>query len=306
MLNFMRHGILFLLLLPSLAQAQQHTSAIMASRNRPDLRIADRSVGKLNDLDCVIEHYQGDWAWVRESTGQAGWVKRTEVVPMDEATDYFTRKIRQQPAVAEWYNRRAAVRHYQGELDSALADITEAILLDPKAAPYHNSRGNIFAAKHDYERALADYNAALRLDPNFAAAWNNAGSARFRQGNYQKALEDYDRSIRIEPNDALIYGRRAWILATAGDAKVRDGKKAVESARHACELTAWQEWGDIDTLAAAYAEAGDFTSAVKYAKRALEKAPPDDAQREEAAEHLQLFEAGKPVRDLKVTRSSRT
>ena len=285
------------LFLALLAQASRPTNAILAGRTSADMRIGERTVGQLNDLQCVVERYQGDWAWVRDAVGQAGWVRRTEVVPMSEAVEYFTDKIRREPAEAEWYNRRAAARQFSGELDAALADAAEAIRLDTRSATYYNTRGNIYAAKSDYDRALSDYNVALGLDANLAAAWSNAGDARYRQGNYQKALENYGQAIRLEPNDALLESRRAWIWATAADGRIRDGKRAIASARRACELAHWQQWADIDTLAAAYAEAGDFANALKYAGQALDLAPSDDPQREQVAAHLKLFEDQKPVRE---------
>src|SRR5262249_19208480 len=60
----------------------------------------------------------------------------------------------------------------------------------------------------------------------------------------------------------------AWLWATGPDG-VRDGKRAVEAATRACELTDWKENEFLDTLAAAYAEVGDFDKAVEYQKKAV-------------------------------------
>ena len=61
-----------------------------------------------------------------------------------------------------------------------------------------------------------------------------------RLGNFDKALADFNETIRLDPRHASAYNSRAWLWATCPDGKCRDGKKAVESATKACELTEWK------------------------------------------------------------------
>jgi lipopolysaccharide biosynthesis regulator YciM len=60
----------------------------------------------------------------------------------------------------------------------------------------------------------------------------------------------------------------AWALATSPDASKRDGKRAVQLAERACDLTQYQQPIMVGTLAAAYAEAGRFDDAVATAQKA--------------------------------------
>lgn len=83
---------------------------------------------------------------------------------------------------------------------------------------------------------------------------------------------------------------------------MRDGKKAVEYARTACELTQWKDVALLDTLAAAYAEAGEFDEAIKWQEKALNS--PDlasrfggEAELEKARLRLKLYQERKPYRD---------
>jgi hypothetical protein len=61
----------------------------------------------------------------------------------------------------------------------------------------------------------------------------------------------------------------AWLLATYPDSQTRDGTEAVRLADRACALTERRIPALLDTLAAAYAEAGDFPRAISVADEAF-------------------------------------
>ena len=70
-------------------------------------------------------------------------------------------------------------------------------------------------------------------------------------GDYRRRLAVYDELARTYPELVEAHSRSAWLRATCPDAHFRDGKLAVESARRACELTGWQNAGELQVLAAA-------------------------------------------------------
>ena len=74
------------------------------------------------------------------------------------------------------------------------------------------------------------------------------------------------------PDSPGMLDELAWLLATYPDSNARDGAEAVRLAARACELTDRRVPAFLGTLAAAYAEAGDFPRAVATGEEALREA----------------------------------
>jgi cytochrome c-type biogenesis protein CcmH/NrfG len=134
-------------------------------------------------------------------------------------------------------------------------------------------------------------------DPKDAKGFVERGDDYVERGEYDKAIADYKEAIRLAPEESEGYNSLAWLLATCTEDRVRDGKKAVELATKACELTKWKDADTLSTLAAAHAESGHFDEAVKWQKKALKIGFDDDEDTKAAREQLKLYEAGKPYRE---------
>ena len=87
-----------------------------------------------------------------------------------------------------------------------------------------------------------------------------------------EALKSYTVAVEEDDNNVIVLNNLAWQLAAHPTVKVRDGKQAVRWAERAAELTKHQDPAVLDTLAAAYAQAGQFARAASVAKGALELA----------------------------------
>jgi tetratricopeptide (TPR) repeat protein len=111
---------------------------------------------------------------------------------------------------------------------------------------------------------LEDLEKAVRLDPKFALAYGYRAFALEAKGQYDRSIKDYEEAIRLTPEEGRYFASYARLLAMCSEEKFRDGKRAITMATRACDLTDWKLPVYLDTLAAAYAEAGQFDQAVRY------------------------------------------
>ena len=157
-------------------------------------------------------------------------------------------------------NLPLSVGHHRDH-DRAIADLDRGLQLAP-ASEALTIRGFAWKRKGDKEKAMADFDEAIRLNPREALAWRVRGATWAGKADYQRALADYTESLRIDPENPETLHHRATMLSACTDARYRDGRQAVEDATKACELTEWKSPLFLNGLASAYAEKGDFDSAI--------------------------------------------
>ena len=125
----------------------------------------------------------------------------------------------------------------------------------------------------------------------------NRAETNMSGSKFAEAISDYEAAVRVDPGYALAFNDLAWLRATCLAAEFRDGAKAVEQASKACELTNFKKARYVGTLAAAYAETGDFDSAVKQQKKAIDLlTEKQEYLRADFEERLKLYQSGKPYR----------
>ncbi len=94
----------------------------------------------------------------------------------------------------------------------------------------------------------------------------------YQAGKFAESLQAYREAVRLYPNDPLALNNLAWCLAANPRRELRNGREAVQLASKAVELSNQQQPVFIGTLAAAYAEDGQFAKAGEMAKKACDTA----------------------------------
>ena len=114
-------------------------------------------------------------------------------------------------------------------------------------------------------------------------------------GEHRKAIADYEVALQLFADDSGILNNFAWVLATSPEDELRDGKRALEMGLKACELTEYKQSHILSTLAAAYAETGDFDSALKWSQKSVDSA--DEDIKEQLKQELESYHQKKPWRE---------
>jgi tetratricopeptide (TPR) repeat protein len=183
-----------------------------------------------------------------------------------------------------------------GDFDKAIADLSEAIRLDPRSATTFYGRAIVYEDIEQFDKAIADYDHVIQIAPKDADDYAVRGVAYFKKGNYKEAGSAFEKALQLFPNNDSVLGRFAWFRATCPDASLRNGKEAIRMSMRACERTNWKEPAHIETLAAAYAETGDFDGAVKYQTQAMKMKSEYGPIDKKTRERLALYRDHKPWR----------
>ena len=188
----------------------------------------------------------------------------------DSAADDYTTAMKDDKDNTALLHQRAIAYKNAGKPDKAIADFDSIVKQNKNDITAVMGRGYVKFQQQDHEGAVKDFSLAIKLNPKDAVARNNRGYNRHKIGELGGALDDYNEAIKLAPKYALALQNRAWLLATATDEEIRDPYLAVDSARIACEITNFENVGNLSALAAALAAAGKFEDAVGWQEKVVD------------------------------------
>ncbi|MGQ9575607.1 MAG: tetratricopeptide repeat protein [Thermoguttaceae bacterium] len=192
---------------------------------------------------------------------------------------------------------RAVLLAGEGKFDEAIALVEQLLKEDPDDLDSRLQLALLLTGSKRHRKAIAVYTDILRQDPDNPAALRGRGDALLGIGQHAEAIADYEKALKLEPDDPGLLNNFAWVLATSPDHRLRDGKRALQMALKACRLSEYKQAHILSTLAAAYAELGDFDSALKWSEKALRLGKQE--QKADLARELETYKARKPFRELK-------
>jgi Tfp pilus assembly protein PilF len=186
-----------------------------------------------------------------------------------------------------------------GRLIDAERELREAIRLKEASAPAHGNLGAVLCRLGQLDEGIQHLERALALDPEYTTAYGNLGEAYGSRGQRALAAQYFARAVEAAPDNPFLLNRLGWLLATSPEDGVRNGHRAVEVAERAASITSRQDLMSLETLSAAYAEAGRFGEAVATGREslALAERQGNRAILSDLAARLSLFEMRQKFRE---------
>jgi tetratricopeptide (TPR) repeat protein len=188
-----------------------------------------------------------------------------------------------------------------GKIDRAKEQLKIAQGLHPDEKVRYLMLARMAKKTGDVQSAVRYFRKALSIDPHDAITQLELGELLLELRKWDEALRHFQSSLNASPNDLDLIERYAWILAACPDGKIRNGKRALESANRLSLMRKRTVEQDIRcgmTLAVAYGEMKQFDRAIEVANKHLDKAK-TLRQKEYArklSSLLQLLQSRKPYR----------
>jgi len=271
----------------------------------PECWMAHTNIGivflQQGKIDDAIAHYrlalqmQPD-SWDAEYNLGTALVAKGQV---DDAILHCERAVGMRPTDPDAQVSLGNALFAKGRIDEAIAHYQKAITAQPDHFLARYSLGHALLEKGELEGAIQVCRSALLLRPSDADCQTTLAIALEEKGNPTEAIQHYQKALELAPKSISTLTNLAWLLATSQDASLRNGAKAIELATQADGLVGGTNTLVLRTLAAAYAENGEFTNAIGTARSAMQLARMhgEDSLTRDLDQQIRLYQLGMPYRE---------
>jgi tetratricopeptide (TPR) repeat protein len=191
----------------------------------------------------------------------------------------------------------------QGNLDQAVSLLQAAVDLRPDNSPAQENLAKALLQKGDVANALIHYQKLVALQPDNIEVHNILGTVLIQQGRIAEGVEEWQKVLVLQPENGNAMSNLAWVFATSPDDSIRDGPKAVQLASEALRISGRRIPIIFRTLAAAYAETGEFSMAIQTAQQGIDLANSEGnaGLATELQGNIALYQEQLPLRDPSLT-----
>jgi tetratricopeptide (TPR) repeat protein len=274
------------------------------SRN-PSCWMAHNNLGivlfEKGQLDDAIAHYRTTLQ-MQPNFWDADYNLGTALLgkgQVDEAIFYCDKAVRMQPNDPDAQVALANALLQKKRIDDAIVHYEKAVAIRPDYFLARYGLGHALLEKGKLDAAIEHCQAALLIQPNNADCHTVLAIALDEKGQSVEAIKHYEKALEIFPQSVSALNNLAWLLATGSNASMRNGARAIQLARQADQLSGGTNALVLRTLAAAYAEAGQFGKAIESARTAMQlgRSQGDDSLTTELQQQIALYELALPYRE---------
>jgi len=223
----------------------------------------------------------------------------------DKAKADIEKILKQAPDLPQAILLRSSIAVSKKQWGDAISDLQLLLQSDPTNADYRMRLAACYAGDSRPRRAIEMLTQVLdgireENDPDRetqADLLRSRADALLSVGKHAEAIKDYDEALKIDGDDTHVLNNLAWVLATSPEDSVRNADRSIELGLKACDLTKYQKPHILSTLAAGYAEKGDWETAKKWSSKAVELGAKDDEIDEQLKKELESYEQKKPWRE---------
>lgn len=220
--------------------------------------------------------------------------------------------IRVEPRVADSVAAvriRCFIAVEEGRIVDAINDMNLIVQANPEDTFWTLQLANLYLQDKRPRKAIELADSVLTRDPKNVSALRTRADTLLGLGDHAAAIKDYELALTADiesPNQRSgILNNFAWVLATSPKDELRDGQRSLKLATEAAELTGFKEAHILSTLAAAYAETGNFEEAIKWSTKAVELGREEEHdQIEQLEEELKSYRQNKPWREEQETQEN--
>jgi protein O-mannosyl-transferase len=183
-----------------------------------------------------------------------------------EAVEHYETTLRLKPDHAGAHNNLGFTRALEGRVEEATNYYAAALRIEPKNPDVHFNMAMAQLRLGNRVAAIEHFQNTLKGQPDHPMAHRYFADALMADGRASEAIAHYRAALQQNPNEPETLNNLAWLLATHPQNSIRDGKEALRLAQQACESTRNSVPSFLGTLAAAWAETGEFEKAIETAK----------------------------------------
>ena len=210
----------------------------------------------------------------------------------------FESSLQHKPTNVRALHEVAKLHLQSGAIAKAAENFSSIVELDPNDFDALRTLALIKSQSGERTEAIDLFRKSIAIRPKDATVRMALAEVLFADSQTKEAATQLREVLKLRPNWPPAANNLAWLLATHPDDSIRNGQEAVQLATALCEATGYEDPKALDTLAAAFAEVGQFERAVSTLEKAVgilkQKGVPVP---QKTSERLQNLQKGKPIRE---------